>query len=155
MVVVIIGMISAIAIPKMGMISMRSAAAATQQSYVMFEKSMLIYEEEHDGFPPDPPTPGEYMDELDGYIGKEAWDMPVPIGGRWDWIGASKPSYAGVAVYSPGTVPAKWLPFDRLVDDGSFLSGRYKRSSYWLCRPLGGASKTRTSTDGLGVIGLN
>ncbi|MCC6676209.1 MAG: prepilin-type N-terminal cleavage/methylation domain-containing protein [Phycisphaerales bacterium] len=154
MVVVIIGIISAIAIPRLGIISLRSAAAATQQSYILFEKSILIYRDEHDGFPPDPATPGAYMTELDGYIGQQAWDMPVPIGGRWDWIGPSKPSYSGVAVYAAGSVPAQWLPFDRIVDDGSFLSGRYKRSSNWLCRPLTGASKTRTSAVGVGVMGI-
>lgn len=155
LVVVIIGIISAIAIPKFGILALRSQAAATQQTYIMFEKSMLIYRDEHDGFPPDPPTPGAYMTELDGYIGRQAWDTPAPIGGRWDWIGSSKPSYSGVAIYSSSGIPSNWLPFDRLVDDGTFLSGRYKRSGQWLARPLTGASKTRTTADGLGVIGLD
>lgn len=154
MVVVIIGIISAIAVPRLGMISLRSAAAATQQSYILFEKSILIYRDEHDGFPPDPATPGAYMTELDGYIGQQAWDMPVAIGGRWDWIGASKPSYSGIAIYSSSGVPGQWLPFDRIVDDGSFLSGRYKRTSTWLARPLTGASKTRTTATAVGVMGL-
>lgn len=154
-VVVIIGILGAIAAPRLGAISLRSAAASTQQSYVLFEKSMLIYRDEHDGFPPDPPAPGVYMTELDGYIGAQAWKMPVPIGGRWDWIGPSKPSYSGVAIYSSSGVPASWLPYDRLVDDGSFLSGRYKRTSTWLARPLAGASRTRTNPTGFGVMGVD
>lgn len=154
-VIVIIGILGAIAVPRMGMISTRSMANATHETYNRLEQGVLIYEADNQGFPPDPPSPGEYMAELDGYIGQLAWDTPAPIGGEWDWVGPSKPTVAGIAVYSPTGPTTRWLPFDKQVDDGSLLSGRYKRSTNWMCRPLTGAARTRTVVvGGAGAMGV-
>jgi prepilin-type N-terminal cleavage/methylation domain-containing protein len=155
-VILIIGIIGAIAVPKMGMISSRSMANATHEAYNRLEQGVLIYEGDNQGFPPDPPSPGEYMDELDGYIGQLAWDTPAPIGGEWDWIGPGKPTVAGIAVYSAAGPTPKWLKFDQLMDDGSLLSGKYKRSTNWMCRPLMGATRTRTVVvGGAGAMGVD
>lgn len=151
-VVVIVGIIIAIAVPRFGQMSDRSAASAANQSFAMLEKAILMYQGENQAFPPDPPAPEKYLDELDGYIGRQAWELPVPIGGHWDWIGPSRPAYMGIAVHAPVAGGyAGWSVLDRMFDDNDAAGGAYQVYSNWLCRPLANGPKPADAED---VVGL-
>lgn len=128
-VVVIMGMIAAIAVPRLVGFERRAEVNSTLMSFRNLERAMSLYYDEHRAWPADAEA-GEYPSWMQGYIDKRTW-MGVPSAGTvWDWNdAAASPAGVGpnVAIACFGTPPMDaWRAFEVRVDDGKATTGRVR-----------------------------
>lgn len=150
-VVVIIGIIAAIAVPRISSATLASRLNSTQANFVMFEKQIMLYQNDWQDWPPEADKPGVFPDALAGYLKKADWERGPSITGVWDWPPLSMGVFRGVSIYDDGTADASlWKAFDQAFDDGDTSTGTYQIVGSRYCRPLIGSSDGPT---GLGPIG--
>lgn len=96
MVIIILGTIAAIAIPRFGGFAGQSRIAAQMAAFRNFEAAILVYRADHAGAWP-PNGEDDIPDYLIPYVGEQVAERSPPIGGTWDWNG-------------PGTGVSSWGP---------------------------------------------
>jgi type IV pilus assembly protein PilA len=127
-VVMIIGLLSAMAIPFVRksqrtardmrfVADLRTAAQAFEQ-YSMFNA----------GYPPDC-VPAEVPAGMSEYLPKMDWTARTSIGGFWDWDYQRFGVKAGVSVYQPDRTTDEMIAIDSRLDDGSLAAGLFKSRS--------------------------
>lgn len=82
-VVVIIGLLAAIAIPAFSHMRLKSRATTFANDLRIGKDAFEIYATENGGWPPDGAAgmPGE----MAGYLDLGNWTGSTPLGGNWDW----------------------------------------------------------------------
>ncbi len=150
LVLVIVGAVAALAIPRFSNIQQRTRYTATWAQYGRFEAALNLYRSVWHDYPPDALF-GAAPAGMTQFIRRTAWAQDSPIGGRWDWNNRSSTTGAAVShwlILGPNvsltqhpTFPA-WLDtrfntLDAMVDDASPSTGKLRRwNTRFLCLPM-------------------
>lgn len=124
-VVVIIGLLAALAVPALQRVRLASRQAAFLNDLRIGKDAFETYALEHGGWPPDgiagiPP-------EMDDYLPPARWSGTTPIGGRWDWDFDQYGVRAGLSVRLPFQTDAEMARIDAKIDDGNLDTGQFRR----------------------------
>jgi hypothetical protein len=134
LVLIIIGVIGALAVPRMSNAHQRSRYTATWSQYGRFEAALNKV----------PPV------GMSSFLRPVAWTRSTPIGGQWDWNNRFNSSGAPVSYWvtfgpnisitqnpAPAALLANFNELDRLVDDSAQTTGKLRRMhTRFLCMPL-------------------
>ena len=126
-VVLIVGMLAAIALPAFMKSRQRSQNAAVINDFRTFESAFVQFAVTTGNWPPDSHVvlPGG----MDEYIDNGDWLGRTPIGGEYNWEGPDNYAYAGIAIMDY-TVPTEQLvEMDSVVDDGDLATGLLRITS--------------------------
>ncbi len=130
MVIVIIGVIAGIAVPRFSDASQNARFNATRASWNVFEKAMFLYEANYNAFPPTMQK-GEFESALKEFMKEDDWLAPAPMGGNWVFANTAT---LGIGIQQDPVPAAIWLRYDRLFDDGDLNSGVIQRRTNVLIR---------------------
>ena len=119
-VVVIIGLLAAIAIPAFQRVRMKSQAARLTNDFRQYESAFQRYATENGGWPP-AGAAGAIPTGMTGYL-PDSFTYPSPFGGSYQWSGPS--SYV-VLRGSTATDPIMTLD-DQALDDGDLTTGEFQ-----------------------------
>jgi general secretion pathway protein G len=124
-VVAILGLLAAIAIPNFAKARERSLSARFAADLRVAQGAFIEYSVEHGKYPPDT-TPGIMPDGMADYLTRVAWTKPNTLGGLWDWDNGQFGFKAGVSVYRPTVSRSQMLQLDRTIDDGDLATGDFR-----------------------------
>lgn len=127
-VVVIIAMIAAILIPaiKHAISSRENAQAASKLRTLV--AAFELYRSEMGSYPADvnraivPSGMSDYFSSLN----IDWFTQATPLGGQWDWGKNVLGVEASISIASPSVSSSQMTDFDRLIDDGSLSSGKFR-----------------------------
>ena len=126
-VVAIVALLAAIAVPAFMRARQRSQNAKFMNALRVATGAVEVYATEHHSYPPDvnrgivPPGLASYLDPtLD-------WTGPTPIGGRWDWDFNVSGTRAAISVVDPSAPESQLEEIDQQYDDGNLEEGRFQR----------------------------
>jgi prepilin-type N-terminal cleavage/methylation domain-containing protein len=131
-VVTIIGIIAAIAIPAFDQIRRRSRISTFTNDLRIYDQAFTNYEAEHATFPPSEPTDGVIPQEMEGLLSSQ-WVSSRPVNGVYSWVYNPNPdpaqSEAFVRVRATAANPlmlddADLRQVDENIDDGNIGTGR-------------------------------
>jgi type II secretory pathway pseudopilin PulG len=135
-VIVVMSVIAAIAIPRMSNAAQRSRFANTIATYNAIERAVEYYRSDFGAFPPDHWEMND-LPQLRSYIGSAVFLRPSPLGGYWDWNNKYNASGAvvndwvvigpNVSIVQSSPPLTLWTAFDKHADDGSLTTGRFTR----------------------------
>ena len=131
-VVAIVGVLSAIAIPQFQEFRLRSQLSATFAEFKLFEKALIAYNMDANSYPVDT-LPGVYPTEMRSVIQNSFFSETTPIGGRYDYEGPPNWNIAGISVRNSGhplNAP-EWSTLDSMIDDGDLSTGKFRRERDW------------------------
>ncbi len=127
-VVVMIGLLVAMALPAFQQVRMQSQNSATVNDLRIFQSGFEQYNMEMGGWPPDS-TGNTWSDPavqsaiFDGYIKQSQWQKRTPIGGNYDWDPGIFLNAHGVSVDAYTVDLAQVTLLDEMVDDGDLNTG--------------------------------
>jgi len=127
-VVAIIGLLAAIAIPTMVKARTRSTSACYIGDLRVAKNAFMIYSIEQGTYPSDT-TPGVTPSGMQPYLGRFPWTSETSLGGSWDWDYGVFGVVAGVSVYQPSVTVAQITQLDATIDDGNLSSGSFRSRS--------------------------
>ncbi len=131
-VVVIVGVLAALALPSIQLVRENSRNSAVMNDLRVFANAFTAYHLESGEWPEDR-MPGIFPPEMDGWLSDNRFNRETPLGGLYDWDPASsgsKPADATAVV----TVRGYTVPHSQIVrlldryDDGSADTGRIRSS---------------------------
>lgn len=133
-VVVLVGMLAAMALPAFQKVRMHSQNTATISDLRTFRAAFEQYNLEMGGWPPDSITnnwPDSATSDLlySGYLKQAQWEKDTPIGGLYDWDPDQFFNSSGVSVYRYTVSDAQVALMDGMVDDGDLGTGLFRRRS--------------------------
>jgi prepilin-type N-terminal cleavage/methylation domain-containing protein len=128
-VVAIIGIISAIAIPSFHKYRKRVYVTKTMVDIKGFEKGFIMVSMDYGDFPDDshiilPPGYG-----LEKIISVDTWLKTTPVGGNYNWEGPNAYPYAGIAILGATESEEVMLMLDTKIDDGNILTGWFRKTA--------------------------
>lgn len=134
-VVLLISILAALAIPGMKRVYLRSRSTAVINDVRIFADAFQTYAHEHSDWPPGEAVPGEFPSGMAGYLGPTGWERITPIGGRYTWAPNSLQQgerYRAVIVISSvaenqvSSEREQLLDIDRTLDDGDLETGKFR-----------------------------
>lgn len=135
-VVTIIGLLAAIAVPYVRRAKDSAMIAALENDLRVFAQDFHTYELEFSSYPATHTTPGSYPAGMEGHM-SHAWLLLPVIGGSYSWVysGNGDPAneYAYIEVTGSSTNPLRIDPsrlseIDDDLDDGNPSTGRLQLS---------------------------
>lgn len=136
LVVIIIGVLAAAALPQFVGISRESADKTFVSNVKAFAQQFAVYEVQTGSWPADRP-PGQTPPEVGLLLDPNNWGSGTPIGGEWDWDYNVFGVVAAVSVELPDRTPAQMQEIDALLDDGDISTGRFRQRTngyMWILR---------------------
>lgn len=133
-VVTIISLIVAIAVPATKNMILRARASAVQNDLRVFAAAFQTYAHEKGDWPAGDGTPGGFPPGMEGYLGATSWQRKTPIGGNYAWDPNSLQQgvryRAVITIVSTDDNPvssdrAQLLEIDHALDDSSLDSGNF------------------------------
>ena len=127
-VVVIIGLLAAMAIPAFQRVRMSSRHSALANDFRVFAEAFESYSLEYGQFPADsnigviPPGVTATSSSLD----LNSFAATTPIGGNYDWDYNVFGKFAAISVADATISDAELLAFDEKYDDGNLATGTYQ-----------------------------
>ena len=128
-VVVIIGLLAAMAIPAFQKSRINSTASRIANDYRIFAGAFETCALENGVFPPDG-NGNEIPAAAAPYIKSDNWTNPPAEGGYWDWEGAGRHGFsASINLVDDAQVLESGVMerVDALLDDGNFATGLFRR----------------------------
>ncbi|MFK7884914.1 MAG: type II secretion system protein [Phycisphaerales bacterium] len=131
-VIVILGIIAAIALPRFSSGAETARLNALIASLRTYETALMEYHAMYDAYPSNAST-GEMPEELEGMLHSRVWNASVPPLGEWDY----ETNVSGFAVTvgfhvkggAGADARAMGLLIDERIDDGDLKSGRFQKQS--------------------------
>jgi len=123
-VVMVIGLLAAIAIPNYHRYKENAKLGRTAQEMRSLSAAFVAYVALHDDWPPDSHLtlpPG--MEEM---INPQIWADETPIGGHYNWEGPDTYPYAGLALVNAAITPGQMATLDGLLDNGDLNTGKFR-----------------------------
>ncbi len=125
-VVIIIGVVAAIAIPVFNMMRMNSQATRIVNDMKTYRTAFEMHAFEMGIWPPDvnrgtiPPTMADYLRD-------ESFTEITVVGGNWDWDFDQSFAYAAISIIEPTGGTNVMQKIDEMLDDGALESGEFKQ----------------------------
>jgi len=123
-VVTMIGLLAAIAVPAFGKLNTRSQNTAFVNDLRIASEAVQRYALENGGWPPD--GGGGLPNELTGYLPPpDRWTIPTPVGGLWGFTASTLPTEfkATLIVTGYGGGSKRASDLDNQLDDGDSATG--------------------------------
>ena len=124
-VVAIIGLVAAIAIPHFAKARESSKNGRFIGDLRIAHQSFIVYAMEKGTYPPDEPA-GVLPAGMDEYMGTLDWTQPTSLGGQWDWDYQVFGITAGVSVHNPVSDNTQLARIDATIDDGDLATGNFR-----------------------------
>lgn len=126
-VVVILGILAAIVIPRFSDASQQSAQTAFITSLNEHVKVANIAYQMSGQYPVEH-TFGNMPSEYDEYLNASDWAQETPIGGNWDIVSGGSVTF-GVGVYFASDAPtdAFMAQIDDIYDNGNLATGKFQK----------------------------
>jgi len=122
-VVVIIGLLAAIALPGFERVRTASRNSTLANDLRQFRAAFETYNLEHGAWPEDR-TEGILPPEMNGYINRESFERRTVVGGNYDWEGPGAFSFvAGISVRNSNLIDEDAEKLDAILDDGNLATG--------------------------------
>ena len=133
-VVIIIGLLAALAIPSARSVQRRANYARVMSDFRIFAGAFQHYASENgSAWPADQASTSTAMPPaMAGYLRGSNWDRPTPFGGYYNWdykvTHQGRVVKAAIAIYAQPGAPitvtqAQLLEFDKKYDDGNLSTG--------------------------------
>lgn len=126
-VVVIIGLLAAIAIPAFQRIKARSRVSSFTNDLRIASQAFETFAMENGTWPPDGTS--SIPNTMDGYLSLEKFNETTPLGGQWDWDFGQFGVTAGLSVRGPTANTATMTLVDASIDDGDLSTGNFRSRS--------------------------
>ena len=124
-VVTIIGMIAAIAMPAFSRARMRSRASSEMTDLRTLESAFVMYAADNGDFPAPTWLPGVVPPGMDAYLHGNVWTKPAVAGGRYAWMQHAAPNGPQQYVISiMGADQDVMAIVDKAMDDGNEGTGK-------------------------------
>ena len=123
-VVVIIGLLAAIAIPAFNRVKERSLASRMINDLRQIEAAFQRYALENGGLPP-PGAPGVEPAGMTGYL-PISYTQITAVGGNFSWSGS--PNNRIYLINTPAAAQSIMQRVDDIIDDGNLATGNFKTS---------------------------
>lgn len=128
-VVVIIGLLAALAIPAFQRIQRAAQNSRVINDWRIFSQAFEIYNTQNGTWPanvgpgqiPTSPVP------MAGDFKADVWQSTTPIGGRWNWDANILGITAGVSISGFTCSDAQLAEIDAKIDDGDLTTGRFQK----------------------------
>jgi type II secretory pathway pseudopilin PulG len=128
-VVVIIGLLAALAIPAFQRAQRASQNARTVNDFRIFVQAFEVYNTQHGEWPPNAGA-GVIPTGMNRDFKEDTWKQnPNTIGGRWNWDVDRAEFKAGVSISGFTITDAQLLEIDVKLDDGNLASGFFRKIS--------------------------
>jgi len=129
-VVVIIGLLAALAIPAFQRVRRRSQNSTTVNDFRVFAQAFETFSTQNGTWPVNL-GPGVLPPAMIGAIKGDVWTAPTPIGGQWNWDDAlSGFSFtAGISISNFTCTDAQLQEIDAMIDDGNLGTGNFQKVS--------------------------
>lgn len=124
-VVVVIGLLAALALPAMSRVKRRAQNARFVSDLRTFAQGFETYALKNGRWPADG-TPRVLPPGMSGEIKDTAWAADTAVGGQWDWDYLQFGFTAGISVYQPTATVAQMLEIDQRIDDGNLSTGNFR-----------------------------
>lgn len=124
-VVIIIGLLAAMAIPAFKKVREGSLASRLMNDFRMFGGAFAQFDLENGYYPPD----GGFSDLpplMIDYLPNESWRNP-PAGGQWLWDYEDRGITAGVSYRDSNLDDDFFVKVDRKIDDGDLTTGTFQK----------------------------
>lgn len=122
-VVVIIGVLAALAIPAMQRVQERSQASRLANDFRQFEAAFQRYALENGQWPP-PAAAGVIPAGMTGYL-PDAFTNSPPLGGNFQWSGPSH----NIVLRNSTATDALMQRIDAILDDGDLTTGDFVKTA--------------------------
>jgi len=128
-VVVIIGLLAALAIPAFQRNQRASQNARTVNDFRIFAQAFEIYSTQNGTWPPNA-TAGVVPTGMSGDFKEDTWKAPrTAIGGRWNWDVNKSDFTAGVTISGYTVSDAQIAEIDAKLDDGNLATGMFRKTA--------------------------
>jgi len=133
-VVGIISIVAAIAVPVATHLILQARSAAVENDLRVFSAAFQAYANEHGDWPPGDGTPAAFPDGMAGYLSETNWTNRTPIGGyyAWDPNSTQQGSRYRAAIVIASTDDSavtsdrlQLVDLDRKLDDGELTTGNF------------------------------
>ncbi len=125
-VIAIIGILAAIAIPNFVSYRRKASIAGAAADIKNFEKGFIAYALEEGDFPDDSHIILPDLPKMADYIDPDVWGKTTALGGTYNWEGQDTYPYAGISILE-ATAPQRDLELlDAMLDDGDLAQGRFR-----------------------------
>ena len=121
-VVAIIGLLAAIAIPAFLSYQARSQATSLANNYRVYSAAFEMYATEYGSWPEDV-NEGLTPPEMKGRLPR--FRDPSIVGGKWDWEKEIMGVTAGISLVDSNGTEAVFKRVDAILDDGDLTTGRF------------------------------
>ena len=127
-VVVIIGLLAALAIPAFQRVQHKSINSRTVNDFRVFSQAFEVYSTQNGIWPPNVAAavvpPG-----MSGSFKTDVWQTKTPIGGQWNWDDnlSSFGFKAGISITNFTCTDAQLIELDAMLDDGDLTTGNFQK----------------------------
>ncbi len=125
-VVVIIGLLAAIAIPAFQRVQRAAKTGRFVSDLRIFSQAFETYATENGAWPANAGS-GVVPVGMSGTFKTDVWTNTTVIGGRWNWDRNLNGVAAGVSVANFTATDAQLLEIDTKIDDGDLTSGLFQK----------------------------
>jgi len=119
-VVVIIGLLAAIAIPAFERVQTKAKASRLANDFRQFHDAFQRYNLDNGGWPPAQTTPGPATGALVDYL-PSAWGNASPLGGAYTWSGST----GRIRLRGTSASTTVMQGVDAIIDDGDLTTGDF------------------------------
>lgn len=129
-VVVIIGLLAAMAIPAFKRVIRRQQNSQVANDLRVFSQAFETYSTMNGKWPPNAGAGVVPVGMNVGWLKKGVWQAKAPIGGQWNWddsvsgLGFS----AGISITNFTCTTAQLQEIDALIDDGDLTTGTFQQT---------------------------
>jgi type IV pilus assembly protein PilA len=127
-VVVIIGLLAAIAIPAFQRVQQSAQSNRAINDFRVFSQAFETYATQNGGWPPNAGT-GVVPTGMTGDFKASVWQGNSSIGGRWNWDRNLGSVVAGISIVNFTASDAQLLIIDAKLDDGDLTTGHVQKIS--------------------------
>lgn len=130
-VVVIIGLLAALAMPAISRVKRRSINSEVANDLRVFAQAFETYATSHGTWPTNAGAGVVPVGMRTGALKNSDWQATTPIGGNWNWDDSSSGfSYnAAIAITGFTCTDAQLQEIDALIDDGNLSTGTFQKVS--------------------------
>ena len=125
-VVVIIGLLAALAIPAFQRVRRASQNSRVTNDLRVFAQAFETYAAENGGWPPNI-GPGQVPIGMAGTFKADVWQATTVIGGTWNWDKNIAGFAAGISISNFTCDDAQLEEIDAKIDDGDLTTGHFQK----------------------------
>ena len=127
-VIAVIGIIAAIAVPYIGTIREKARVASTVHDFRTFRTAFYSYSLMRNGYPPDSHNELPKGVGMEAFLAADSFERDAAISGRFNWEGPERYPYAGISLTTTNASQSELEAVDDILDDGNLSTGYFRRT---------------------------